>query len=38
LRFSRKQQDESALIFFQGLGENICSLQHAALKSNASSF
>jgi len=34
LRFSRKQQDGSVPIFFQGLGENTCSLQ-PALKSNA---
>jgi len=31
---SRKRQDESASNFFQGLGENTCSLQ-SALKSNA---
>jgi len=35
VRFSQKQQDESAPNFFQGLGENTCSLQ-PALKSNAS--
>jgi len=34
LRFSRKQQDESAPNLFQGLGENTCLLQ-PALKSNA---
>jgi len=35
LRFSRKRQDGSALIFFfQALGENTCLLQRA-LKSNA---
>jgi len=27
VRFSRKRQDESAPIFFQGLEENTCSLQ-----------
>jgi len=35
LRFSRKRQDGSAPILFQGLGENTCLLQ-PALKSNAS--
>jgi len=35
LRLSQKRKDESAPIFFQGLGENTCSLQ-PALKSNAS--
>jgi len=34
LRFSRKRQDESAQIFFQGLGQNTCLLE-SALKSNA---
>jgi len=33
-RLSRKRQDGSAPNFFQGLGENTCSLQ-LALKSNA---
>jgi len=34
LRFSRKRQDESVpIFFFQGLGENTCSLQ-PALKRN----
>jgi len=33
-RFSRKQQDGSAPIFFQDLEENACSLQ-PALKSTA---
>jgi len=37
VRFSPKQQDESATIFFHGLGENTCSLQ-PALKSNAPAF
>jgi len=32
--FSRKQQDGSVPIFFQGLGENTCLFQ-LALKSNA---
>jgi len=32
--FSRKRQDESEPIFFQGLEENTCSLQ-PVLKSNA---
>jgi len=31
---SRKRQDESAPNFFQGLGENTCSLQ-SALKSSS---
>jgi len=34
VRFSRKRQDGSEPKFFQGLGENIYSLQ-PALKSNA---
>jgi len=34
LRFSRKRQDGSAPIFFQGLGENTCLLQ-PVLKSTA---
>jgi len=34
LRFSRKRQNKSVPNFFQGLGENTCSLQ-SALKSNA---
>jgi len=34
LYFSRKRQDRSTPTFFQGLGENTCSLQ-LALKSNA---
>jgi len=34
VRLSRKRQDEFAPNFFQGLGENTCSLQ-PALKSNA---
>jgi len=34
VRFLTKRQDESEPIFFQGLGENTCSLQ-PALKSNA---
>jgi len=34
LRLSRKQQDGSALNFFQDLGENTCSLQ-LALKNTA---
>jgi len=34
LRFSRKQQDGSTPIFFQGLGESTCSLQ-PVLKINA---
>jgi len=34
VRFSRKRQNGSAPIFFQGLEENTCSL-HPALKSNA---
>jgi len=34
LRFSRKQQDRSVPKFFQGLGENTCSLQ-PSLKSTA---
>jgi len=33
LRFSQKRQEESAQNFFQGLGENTCSLQPAS-KSN----
>jgi len=33
MRFSRKRQDGSTSNFFQGLGENSCSLQ-PALKSN----
>jgi len=33
LRFSRKRQGGSVPMFFQGLGENSCSLQ-LALKSN----
>jgi len=37
LRFSLKQQDESATKFFQGLGENTCSLR-PALKSNVPGF
>jgi len=35
VRFSRKRQEGSVPIFFQGLGENTSSLQ-PALKSNAS--
>jgi len=35
VRFSRKREDESASIFFLGLGESTCSLQ-PALKSNVS--
>jgi len=34
LRFSRKRQDGSVPNFFQGLGENTCSLQ-PTLKGNA---
>jgi len=34
LRFSRKRQDGSAQDFFQGLGQNTCSIQ-SALKSIA---
>jgi len=34
VRFSRKLKDESARNFFQDLGENTCSLQHA-LKNTA---
>jgi len=34
LRFSRKRQDGSVSNFFQGLGENTCSIE-PALKSNA---
>jgi len=34
VRFFRKRQDGFAPIFFQGLGENTCSLQ-LVLKSNA---
>jgi len=34
LRFSQKVQDGSTPNFFQGLGENTCSIQ-PALKSNA---
>jgi len=37
LRFFRKQQDESVPNFFQGLGENTCSLQ-PTLKNNAPRF